>query len=300
MTHVSAHDHSASSSSSVSQHDVSMRCRSTAMVPGARSELIIKAAYRMACVFVRLFSPYLQIKVLVDLVTQAGVESAMQRCKKDYPKKKVTLSKLSIMTGIPTAKIKDIQQQPKLMADYHVCAEAAILARWSKDLALRNENNDEPADLPIFGNDGSFQGLVGHYAGRGVSTPTVLERMVESGNIKVVNKHFVRLVYPHLRFFEDEEDKLLYFGTQALSSLANTITHNSSYRHEGDHKWVERRVCSMKVKNTKETHDKLNGLLLKQKEEMLELMKSLECRDHDPSPTILGAGYYFINDQGSC
>ncbi|MCG8466013.1 MAG: DUF6502 family protein [Xanthomonadales bacterium] len=300
MTQVSVHDNSASPTSPTTGGDANLPCSSTQLVPGARSEVIIKAAFRMACVFVRLFSPYLQIKVLVDLVTQAGVESAAQRCKKDYPKKKVTLSKLSIMTGIPTAKVKEIQQQPKLMADYHVCAEAAILARWSKDPALRSETSDEPADLPIFGNDGSFQGLVGHYAGRGVSTPTVLERMVETGNIKVVNKHFVRLMDPHWRFFEDEEDKLLDYGTQALSSLANTIAHNIAHRHEGDHKLVERRVCSMKVENTQETHDKLNRLLLKQKEEMLELMKSLECADNDQSPMILGAGYYFINDQGSC
>ena len=37
---------------------------------------IVKMAYRMAHIFVRLFAPYLRTSVIAELVTQAGVEVA--------------------------------------------------------------------------------------------------------------------------------------------------------------------------------------------------------------------------------
>ena len=47
--------------------------------PGARSELIINAAYRAARVLVRLYTPYLQTAVLAELVTQAGIEAEQEQ-----------------------------------------------------------------------------------------------------------------------------------------------------------------------------------------------------------------------------
>lgn len=262
-------------------------------IPGTRSHVIVKAAYRMARIYTRLFSHILHTAALSELVIQAGVEAAEARCREEQPGRKITLSKLSMMTGVPTNIIKDMQQRPKSMADFHVCAEAAILERWAKDPALRSKATGEPIDLPIFGNDGSFQSLVNRHAGRGISTRTALDRLESTGNVKIVNKHFVRMIDPIWRFIEDNEDECLDYGTQALNSLAHCIENNVINRHDYSKKFTERRICSFRVEDTMENRQKINQLLLQQKEEMIQLMESLEQNSDTVNETMIGTGYYF-------
>lgn len=258
-----------------------------------RSEMIMQAAYRMARVFVKLFSPYLQTAVLAEMVTQAGVENAEKRCKKEAPGQKITLSKLSLMTGTSTAIIKGLQKKPRQIGDYQVCAEAAILARWCKDPELRSLSG-KPADLPIFGPEGSFQSLVTRQAGRGISTRTVLDRMIATGNLEIVNRHFVRIIDANWRFIEDNEDQFLDYGTISLACLSATIAHNLQHRKEPESKRAERRIYSVKVPKEKrrEVQNHLNQMILKQKQEVAEYIRSQEDSEVPDDSTLIGVGYY--------
>lgn len=263
-------------------------------LPDERSEIILKAAYRMARTMVHLFGPHLSVEVMADLVRQAGVEITEARCKKEDPKAKVTLSKLSLMTGIPTSVIKNIQRKPKAIADYHVCAEAAILARWSKDPALRSQVTNQPVELPIFGVDGSFQSLVNRHAGRGISTRTALDRLVASGNVEVVGKHFVKLVDANWRFIEDNEDEFLDYGTQAIACLAKSVQHNLENRNNISNKVVERRIYSARIPRNlvAQVRQEINEILVRQKSEMAEFIRSKESQSAVMDTMLIGAGYY--------
>ena len=184
------------------------------------------------------------------------------------------------------------------MESYHVCAEAAILERWSKDTELRSKHTGKPMDLPIFGKDGSFQSLVNRHAGRGISPQTALDRLQATGNVQVINKHFLRMVDPIWRFIEDNEDECLDYGTQSLASLADCIENNLIHRHEPDKKFTERRICSFRIEDNLANKRRISQLLLAQKEEMIQLMKSLEKdNEHEPE-TIIGTGYYFWSTKG--
>lgn len=235
----------------------------TSLNIGIHSETITKAAKRMARIFVRLFSSYFQVADLAELVMQAGVEEAERRCRSELPDKKPTLSRLSLMTGIPTAKVKHLQEEPRQASDYYICAEAAILARWAKEPSLRSRVSGEPADLPIFGNEGSFQGLVGRIAGRGISTKTALDRLLANGNVRVVNKHFVRLIDPNWRYIEDDEDVFLDYATLSMTGLASAFQNNLKHRKDPSKKWVERRAYSLQIQPEKrgELSEKINKLL---------------------------------------
>jgi hypothetical protein len=262
-------------------------------IPEPRSEMIMQAAYRMARVFVKLFSPYLQTAVLAEMVTQAGVENAEQRCKKDTPGQKITLSKLSLMTGTSTTIIKGLQKKPRQLGDYQVCAEAAILERWSKDPELRSMSG-KPADLPIFGPEGSFQSLVTRQAGRGISTRTVLDRMIATGNLEVVNRHFVRMANPYWRFIEDNEDEFINYGTQSVASLLTAITNNLKHRNNPENKTVERRVYSAKIPLEKQgdVSKQIKELLLKQKSEIAQIIRDNEDEASSSNTPIIGVGFY--------
>ena len=150
----------------------------------------------------------------------------------------------------------------------------------------------QPADLPIFGNDGSFQSLVSQHAGRGISTPTVLNRLESTGNVKVVNKHFVRMINPHWCFIEDHEDELLDFGVRSIMSLGSTISHNIQQQNNKVNKYLERRVYSMKTENPNLAVKRINHLLIEQKDQMLGLIQSLESNTSSSNNITVGAGYY--------
>lgn len=266
---------------------------------GIGSAIVMKAAYRLARVFVRMFGPYLQTSVLVDMTRQAGVEYAVERCQEQTGTGKPTLTEISLITGLDTRTVKKMMERPKQLDDYQICAEAAILARWAREPAWRDPITGQPADIPIFGTDGSFQGLVVRLAGRGISTRAVLQRLEAAGNVIVINKHFVRLVDPNWRFIEDNEHEFLDYGSQALSSLANTIQFNMQHRRQPENRRVERRVYTVRVteKDIPELREKMNALILKQKDEAHGLLETFEPKSisHDTRHAV-GIGYYYWED----
>lgn len=259
-----------------------------------RSETIIKAAYRMARVMVRLFCRYLQGAILVDMLKRAVLEYAMEQAAREGDKKP-TLTELSLISGLDTRAIKTLLSDKIEISEHDICAEAAILACWAREPTLRNRYTGKPADLPIFGYDGSFQSLVRRIAGRGVSIPTAVKRLEATGNIKVVDKHFVRLIEPSWRFIEDNEDELLDYGSQAIASLAAAIENNLEYRHAPEKKWVERRLYSIRVDAAMvgELSCAINNLLLTQKKELALLIRQYErVETTGDTDVIIGAGYY--------
>ncbi|GAB4187980.1 MAG: hypothetical protein Tsb002_13800 [Wenzhouxiangellaceae bacterium] len=259
---------------------------------GQRSDVIVQAATRMARLLVRLFAPYLQGTTLLDLLKQALLEHAQQRTADKNAR--VTLTELSLQTGIDTRTIRQMLDNPLEISDRHICAEAAILTHWQKDPCLRGHDG-KPMELPILGGQGSFQGLVMKYAGRGISTRAVVDRLVKAGNIAERKKLFVRLVDPNWRFIEDREDEILNYGTQALDSLATCIANNLEHRHNSAARWTERRVYSVRVPESmrKELQQAINRLLLQQKDAMHQLLQEYEDMTIDKQPVSLGAGYYF-------
>ena len=266
---------------------------------GVRSAIVKKAAYRLAKMFIHLFGPYLQTSVLVDMARQAGVEYAVARCQDEKSETKPTLTELSLITGLDTRTVKKMMERPKDLSDYQISAEAAILVRWAREPAWRDPETDKPMDLPIFGTDGSFQGLVVRLAGRGVSTRAVLQRLEATGNVKVVNKHFVRLIDSNWRFIEDNEDEFLEYGSQALASLSTTIQYNLEHRKEPDKRRLERRVYTARISKEEipQLRDKINQLVLKQKEEAHSLLEEFEAESKGGQTShAVGIGYYYWED----
>ncbi|GAB4181558.1 MAG: hypothetical protein Tsb002_01610 [Wenzhouxiangellaceae bacterium] len=256
------------------------------------SSVIVNAATRMAQLFVRLFSPYLQGTVLVDLLKQALVDQAREEARKQG--RRLTLTEIGLRTGLDTRIVKTMMDRPRDVGDRFISAEAAILAHWYKEPRWRDSQN-RLQELPIHGPDGSFEALVYKYAGRGISARAVVDRLVKTGNIAERDNLFVRLVDPNWRFIEDREDEILDYGTQALDSLATCIIHNIVQRHHPEHKWTERRTYAVQVplSRLRELAEEMNALLLEQKKQMSALIRSYEDPNLTKKILPMGAGYYF-------
>jgi len=262
-----------------------------------RPDRILLAAERLARIFVRMFGAFVQISVLVDMVRQAGMDYALEHSQRQRQKSRVTLTELSLITGLDTRTVKKMRERPKTVDSYYLCAEAAILERWSVEPAYRDPDTGEPADLPIFGADGSFQGLVVRLAGRGVSTRTVLHRLEAAGNIETIDKHFVRLVSAQWRSVDAVEERFLDTGSLSMMYLANTIQSNLQYRHDDHLKRFERRAYSVQI--AEQDVAKLKGdmqqLLQRQHGEMMDLLSRYENPAEHFHHSV-GAGYYLWHE----
>lgn len=276
-------------------------------VTSEKSERIIRAISRATDAIAWLFCRFVQGRVLVELMKRSVLKYAHMdiRQKRSGPQKnhKITLTELGLHTGLDTRTIAALQQEPIRLTEDTICAEAAILARWAKDPALRSGVTGRPIQLPIHGGEGTFAGLVLRLAGRGISPKAVLDRLAAQGNVKVVGKHWVQLVDANWNFFEEGEDELLDIAANSLVCLTKACMNNVENRDNPDKKWIERRTLSFRIPADKreEAERLLNKKILEQNLEARALMKSLESSENDSvnSDEVLGLGYYFWRDKFS-
>lgn len=272
------------------------------LVSSGKAEKLVNAAYRAIRSVLRLFSRYIQGDVLLDLTRRALVEIACDQIREsrspEQREKKITLTEIGLKTGIDTRMISRMQQEPLSINEHNICAEAAILARWAKDPALRNSYTGKPVDLIIHGRDGTFQGLVLSVAGRGISVNAVLDRLREHGNVRLVGKHHVRLVNPTWRFIDEGEDELLDLSSNSMASLANTLIHNIEKHSQKNEKRVERRVFSYLIPSRyrDELEAKLNEKILQTRTEFMALIDQYEFDEADHDGEILGVGFYLLRE----
>ncbi|GAB4186012.1 MAG: hypothetical protein Tsb002_10120 [Wenzhouxiangellaceae bacterium] len=272
------------------------------LISSGRAEKLIHAAYRAIHSVLRLFSPHIQGGVLLDLARRALVDIACDQIRRDRPPaqsdKRVTLTELGLKTGIDTRIIQRLLQQPLTIHEHNICAEAAILARWAKDPALRNSYTGKPADLIIHGREGTLQGLVLSIAGRGISVNAVLRRLCDNGNVRLIGKHHVRLIDPTWRFIDDGEETMLAMSANSLASLATTLQHNASTHQHKEQRRTERRVfsCLVPARHRDELESLLNQRLLAMRESFIQLIDQYESDDADGDDETIGVGFYLLRE----
>lgn len=273
------------------------------MMTSEKSESIINAIAKVTDSIADLFGEFVQGKVLVELMQRSVMKNAILLLEREHKRKginrKISLTEMGLKTGFDTRTIRRASETPMRATEDKLSAEVAILQRWSKDPALRSPVTQKPADLPIYGVDGSFEGLVVRYAGRGISVRYVLQRLEEQGCIEIYNKNWVRLIKPHWGVFLDREDAFLSFGVDSILALINTIKHNLKNKQRPGNKWVERRryIINIPKKEAQRAEDTLNEYLASCAHKAGELMRQFETPDKDVREGVLGVGFYYWDDQ---
>lgn len=272
------------------------------MMTSEKSENIIYAISRVTDALADLFGSYVQGKVLVELMQRSVLKNALLQLEEEHQRKgikrKVSLTEMGLKTGFDTRTIRRASETPMRATEDKLSAEVAILQRWAKDPALRSSVTGKPADLPIYGIDGSFEGLVVRYAGRGISVRYVLQRLEEQGCIEVYNKNWVKLIDPNWGVFADQEDTFLSFGVNSILALIDTIKHNLKNKQDGNKKWVERRRYSWAIPRCllPKVEAELNLFLAKCSNEAGHLMRAYEVDKRLPECEVIGVGFYFWRD----
>lgn len=220
-----------------------------------QTDRLVQAINRVTDAIAWLFCRFVLGRVLVEAMTRSVVKYAWVHMQTTEPEsdraRKSSYTRLALYTGLDSRTIRRILSEPMRATEEHLCAEAAILAAWAKDPALRDPKTGRPGDIPLFGGVGTFEGLVHLHVGRGVSARYVLDRLIKYGNVEQVGPHFVRLLTADWHLFETGVDEMLNVASMSLLNLTKPMLNNISNKDKQASKWTERCNFSYLVHKTK-------------------------------------------------
>ena len=262
---------------------------------------------RLALAIERIIRPFVKLIVgrvscgfLIQQVKRIYIEEARAWIEKNDPNKRVTKSKLAMLTGLDTRTISSFEENA-ITADEaqlgDLCAEAAVLGDWNSDSSYRDEN-DRPAVLPIFGRGVSFQSLVSSTVGRNVTCHTVLERLLASGNIEVVDENFVALINPFYQPVKESEGTVFDYGSISISRLIDTINFNLECEDRRD-RMLHQDRWSMRIRKSdaKAMESELRTLVEDQIVDVEKILVKYEQPEDRDDMVSYGVGWFFFGDR---
>ena len=216
-----------------------------ASTPGA-SASITNAVGLVLRRIVRLMIGTVSFPALVEILKTIYVEEAEKKIKRTGSKP--TKSALALMTGLDTrvvstvvSKDYEISLEPK-----NICAENALIDMWNSEPFFLDPKTQRPLILPIEGRGRTFQGLVLRAIGRNITIKTVLDRLLSSGNIRIVsdgteNVELLSLFYsPITNDRAKMTDIALIESSRVLSAAIHNMESDINSRVPQQGRWTYR------------------------------------------------------------
>lgn len=259
---------------------------------GAR---LASAIERVIRPFVRLIVGRVSCGFLVQQIKRIYIEEARRWIEKNDHHGRVTKSKLAMLSGLDTRTISAIESQGASSEEFTVgdlCAEAGVLYRWTSNPEFQ-DSDGEPRSLPVMGKSRSFQSLVSSTIGRNVTYQTVLERLLESGNVEIEDDEFVRLVSPYYQPVKASEQTIIDAGSLSIGRLTETILFNLD-TSERSNRLLQQDRLSRRIskKDLPELKTKARDLTERQILEMETLIDSYESEGDVEDQCLFGIGWY--------
>jgi hypothetical protein len=192
------------------------------------SSVLQQAILRLLRPVVRLMIRHnVPLATFVDLLRHVYVAVAKEELA--LPGKKLSDSRISVVTGIPRKDIKRYSEEPKI-ADEEVAAShnraARVLTGWIQDKVFHDQGTDKPMDLPveIEGEEPSFQLLVQRYSG-GVPHRAVLDELLRINAVRKLGDGKLRLVTFGYIPSSDALDQMKTMSEE-ISDFLRSVDHN--------------------------------------------------------------------------
>jgi hypothetical protein len=261
---------------------------------------------RLASAIERVIRPFIRLIVgrvscgfLVQQIKRIYIEEARTWIERNDSKGRVTKSKLAMLTGLDTRTISSFEESAISVDEAKLgdlCAEAAVLDAWNSD-ALYRDQSGQPKLLPILGRGASFQSLVMSAIGRNVTCQTVLERLIDSRNVEVVEENFVRLLSPFYRIVNEAEGSLIDYSSLSANRLLETFNYNMQCKDPQESR-LEQSRWSARVKRSeaKDLQNEMRKLVEKQIHDAEKILCNYEQPENCPDLVSFGLGWFFFSD----
>lgn len=261
------------------------------------SEMLVNAAHRVLRAFARLFTGRMTFDVMTELLRRAVIEEARRKLSAEDENSRVSLSRMALMTGIDTRHIKRTQNEPLRLTEIELWFESRLLARWAADDRFVDPGTRKPAKLYIYGPGPTFQTLISAAGGRGITVQNVLDRLVASGNVEIIEDQWVQLVsssYIRIKEHKSEEGHLEY-GSCCINRIVDSLLHNIEHLDDPENRRVLRSYWSVALPehNVPKLRAALSNLLREQYKQTGKLIDSFETNDPDVQKRVIGADYLY-------
>ena len=247
---------------------------------------------------VRLVVGTISYPALIEMLKTVYVEEANKKLIQDGTNP--TKSALALVTGLDTRVVTsvinnefNIEVEPQ-----KAIPESALLDTWGKDPSFRDNATKKPAILPIEGRGRSFQALVLRSVGRNITVKTVLNKLVDSGNVKIVpgNIERVELLSVFYSPISSDVANLTDIAFLEASRILSTVIHNmntdKANRVPQQGRWTYR----LDPANYAEFRKQARQLLDSQIKEGESLLEKFEESTQQNGQLTVGIGWYQWGD----
>jgi hypothetical protein len=247
---------------------------------------------------VRLIIGTISFPAIVEMLRTVYVEEAQKKLIKDGTNP--TKSALALVTGLDTRVVSNVistdfslEIDPEKMSP-----EAALLDTWTKDPFFQDSSSKKPAVLPIEGRGKTFHGLVLKSVGRNITVRTVLNKLVESGNVKLVSGNIDRVEMLSAFYSPISSDvaKLTDIAFLEASRVLSTVIHNMKADKENRVPQQGRWTYRLDPNNYNEFRLRARQLLAKQIKEGESLLEEFEETAKQNGQLTVGIGWYQWGD----
>lgn len=257
---------------------------------------LIESAGRLVRPVIRMLMGRLPCNVLIEIVREIYVDEAAQFLTKKRGQK-ATHAALAAMSGLDGRVIKSIRGGPaKNFTQSDVCVEVNILEMWAEN-PLFQDTTGRPAVLNIHGPSRTFQGLVWRAAGRAVTPQTVLEGLIDNGNVELDAKESrVRLISPVYTSIEPSERTAIVSGSLSMNRLGSAIAHNVVDRADENHPtWMQqdRRSTEIPPERLPQIRAEIRAVLTKHISEIEDRLSEAETKPPQANQNTVGVGWYY-------
>ena len=247
---------------------------------------------------VRLIIGTISFPALLEMIRTVYVEEANRKLKAEGTTP--TKSALALVTGLDTRVVSSvienefkIQTKPEKMNP-----EAALLDTWAKDPFFQDAENQKPAVLPVEGRGRSFHGLVLKTVGRNITVKTVLNRLIISGNVRIVQGNIDRVELLSVFYSPLSSDVAFLTDIAFLeaSRILSTVIHNMNAERSDRLPQQGRWTYRLNPEKYEEFRNRSRLLIDKQIKEGESLLEEFEEPTQQNDQLTVGMGWYQWDD----
>lgn len=243
---------------------------------------------------VRLLVGTVSFPALQEILRKIYVEEAEKKLLRDDSKP--TKSALALMTGLDTRVVSAVLESDldSSLQPGNISAEFGLLDMWANDPFFQDEDSGSPATLPLEGRGRTFQGLVLRAIGRNITIKTVLDRLVASGNVKIILGAIDKAVMlsPFYAPISDDRAKVTDIALCESSRVLSAVIHNMRSEPEMRVPQQGRWTYRLPPEKYKEFRKQARVLLERQIAEGESLLEEFEDTQKKPGQLTVGFGWY--------
>jgi len=246
---------------------------------------------------------------LQEMIRYIFIEEAENKLKKERPKKNISFTKLALLSGIDTRTLTKVRnsegyRQPlyresKFLREF--TPGAAILDYWSSKRPFVDPQSGEPKILKISGEDNSFEALFsGCIRGRGVTARSLLQRLAESGAVKIDHEQgTVKLLKrTYLPSSSSDQQGSIQMGFSAIGNMLDTVIHNVESLDTGAERLYQQGAWTYRLSpcNQQQIRNSLRQLLAETDKKARKIFSKYEDKNAASEQITSGISLFYFEE----